>query len=110
MCYGRTDKVWNLSPCTSDNRSLPSFSLLSSLSRMTEFIIHCFLLFFVSFIVYLLAMNAISGQRVNPFRCYLPQLKTSHEGFTTLFVNGERYWRARYPNEDKVNYTVWGGE
>jgi hypothetical protein len=24
-------------------------------------------------------------------------------------VNGERYWRARYPNEDKVNYTVWGG-
>lgn len=53
--------------------------------------------------------NAVSGQRVTPFRCHLPQLKTSNEGFSTLFVNGERYWRARYPNEDKVNYTVWGG-
>jgi hypothetical protein len=31
-------------------------------------------------------------------------------GFMTLFVNHKRYWRARFPNEDPVNYTVWGGK
>jgi len=49
---------------------------------------------------------------VQTFKCHVPNLPhwVIDRGFSTLFVNHKRYWRARYPNEDLQNYTVWGGQ
>jgi hypothetical protein len=55
--------------------------------------------------------GAVSGQSVQTFKCHMNQIPdwVIERGFMTLFVNHKRYWRARYPNEDLENYTVWGG-